>query len=118
MKYLIIICLLIAVGCNNAGTKKNANQEALSVQENVKTVAVELSIQGMSCTGCEQTIQTGISSIKGVKQVKATFKNGKAFVEFSPEIADTTQMKEKITASGYTVSGIKSIPLDSLRSKL
>ena len=86
--------------------------------ENAKTVAVEFTVQGMSCTGCEQTIQTGISSIKGVKQVKATFKDGKAFVEFVPEMADTTQMKEKITASGYTVTGIKSIPLDSLRSKL
>lgn len=72
----------------------------------------------MTCLGCEQTIQSGIGSIKGVKQVKATFKNGKAFVEFSPEVADTMQMKEKVTASGYIVVGIKSIPLDTLRSKL
>jgi len=118
MKYLIIICLFLAVGCNNSGSQKGANQEASSMPENATIVAVELSIQGMSCTGCEQTIQSGISSIKGVKQVKATFKDGKAFVEFIPEIADTTQMKDKITASGYTVSGIRYIPLDTLRSKL
>ncbi|MCX6237026.1 MAG: cation transporter [Bacteroidia bacterium] len=118
MKYLIVICLFLAFGCNNAGTKKSSNEVKLAVQENVKTVAVELSIQGMTCLGCEQTIQSGIAGIKGVKQVKATFKNGKAFVEFIPEMADTMQMKEKITASGYIVVGIKSIPLDTLRSKL
>lgn len=118
MKYLIVICLFLAVGCNNAGTKKSTTEMKSAVPENVRTVAVELSIQGMTCTGCEQTIQSGISSIEGVKQVKATFKNGKAFVEFVPEKADTVKIIEKITASGYVLVGIKSISLDTLRSKL
>jgi copper chaperone CopZ len=118
MKYLIVICLFLAFGCNNAGSKKSAAEAKTAIQENLKTVAVELSIQGMTCLGCEQTIQSGIGGIQGVKQVKANFKNGKAFVEFLPEIADTMQMKEKVTASGYIVTGIKSIPLDTLRSKL
>lgn len=118
MRYLIVICLFLAFGCNNAGTKKNTAEVKLPAAESVKTVAVEFAIQGMTCTGCEQTIQSGISSLKGVKQVKANFKNGKAYVEFIPDIADTIQMKEKIVASGYAVAAIKSIPLDSLRSKL
>ena len=118
MKYLIVLCLFLAFGCNNAGTKKSASEVKSEVVENVKTAAVELTIQGMTCTGCEQTIQSGISSLKGVKQVKATFKNGKAYVEYIPDIADTTVMKQKVIASGYIVAGIKSIPLDTLRSKL
>jgi copper chaperone CopZ len=118
MKYLIIICLLLAFGCNNTGTKKNVADVKSTVQENVKTVSVELAIQGMTCLGCEQTIQSGISSLNGVKQVKATFKDGRAFVEFIPTLADTLKMKEKITASGYIVTNIKYIPLDTLRSKL
>jgi hypothetical protein len=73
MKCFIIICLIIAVGCSNSGSKKSANPAASSVTENAKTVAVELSVQGMSCTGCEQTIQSGISSIKGVKKGKSNF---------------------------------------------
>lgn len=118
MRCFYVICLFIVFGCNNTSTQKNKPELKSAVEANVKTVAVEVSIQGMTCTGCEQTIQSGISSINGVKQVKATFKNGKAYVEFIPGMADTIQMKEKITASGYIVSGFKSIPLDSLRSKL
>jgi copper chaperone CopZ len=118
MKYVIVFCLFLAFGCNNAGTKKSSVEVKSAVQTDVKTAAVELSIQGMTCLGCEQTIQSAIGSINGVKQVKATFKNGKAFVEFVPNMADTVKMKEKITASGYIVTGIKSIPLDSLRTKL
>ena len=118
MRYLIVLCLFLAFGCDNAGTKKSAIAIKPAVIENLKTVAVELTIKGMTCTGCEQTIQSGISSLKGVKQVKATFKNGKAYVEYIPEATDTTMMKQKVTASGYIVAGIKSISLDSLRSKL
>jgi copper chaperone CopZ len=119
MRYLIVICLFLACGCNNAGNKKGATEVKLPVEvSGVKTVAVEFAIKGMTCTGCEQTIQSGISSLKGVKQVKANYKNGKAFVEFLPDIADTIQMKEKIAASGYIVAGIQSVSLDSLRSKL
>ena len=118
MKYLFVIFILLAFGCNNTGTKKNVAEVKSTAQDNAKTVAVELAIQGMTCLGCEQTIQSGISSIKGVKQVKATFRDGKAFVEFIPTLADTLKMKEKITASGYIVTGIKFIPLDTLHSKL
>lgn len=118
MRNLIIICIFLAFGCSPGGTKKAATEVKSAVQENIKTAAVEISIQGMTCLGCEQTIQSGISSINGVKQVKADFKNGKAFVEYLPGIADTLQMKEKITTSGYIVADIKSIPLDSLRTKL
>jgi len=77
-----------------------------------------LGIQGMDCLGCEQTIKSGISSINGVKQVKATFRDGKAFVEFIPMLADTIKLKEKITASGYIVTSIRFISLDTLHSKL
>jgi len=118
MRFLIFICLFFVMGCNSSVTKNSSAKVATVVSENLQTAAVEVSIQGMTCTGCEQTIQSGISSLKGVKQVKADFKNGKAFVEFLPDVADTVQMKEKIVASGYAVAAIKSIPLDSLRAKL
>jgi copper chaperone CopZ len=118
MKYLMLICLFLSVSCNNAGTKKSSTVVKSAVQQNVKTLAVELSIQGMTCLGCEQTIESGLTTIQGVKNVKAYFQNGKAFVEFVPEVADTMQLKKKITASGYIVVGIKSIPLDTLRAKL
>jgi len=118
MRCFLVICLFIAFGCNNSGSKKSSPELKQTIVTGVKTVAIELTIQGMTCTGCEQTIQTGISSIKGVKQVKATFKNGKAYIEYQPDVADTILMKEKILASGYHVSGIRSIPMDSLRTKL
>ena len=118
MRFLGVFCFFLIFGCSNGATPKRSPETVSSVSQNVKTVAMELSIKGMSCTGCEETVKSGLSTIKGVKQVKANYRNGKAYVEFLPDIADTVQMKETITSAGYGVAGIKKIPIDSLRSKL
>jgi len=117
MRFLIVVCFLIAFGCSNGGPQKKTADVKAPAEENLKMAALELSIQGMTCTGCEQTIQSGLSSVKGVKQVKANYRNGKAYVEIIPGVADTTRIKESITSSGYVLAGIKSIPLDSVRLK-
>ena len=117
MRFLIIVSFLFAFGCSNGGPQKSPSVVKSAVGENLKVAALELSIQGMTCTGCEQTIQSGLGSLQGVKQVKANYKNGKAYVEFVPGIGDTTRMRESITSSGYALGSIKSIPLDSLRLK-
>lgn len=118
MRYLIVLCFAFLIACNSGGSRKIAAETKPAVEENVKTIAVELAIQGMTCTGCEQTIQSGISAVKGVKQVKASFKNGKAYVELIPDMADTALIREKVTSSGYVLTGITPISLDTLRSKL
>lgn len=117
MRFLIVVCFLLAFGCSNGGSQKNRAEVKAHGEENLKMAALELSIQGMTCTGCEQTIQSGLSSLKGVKQIKANYKNGKAYLEILPGIADTVKIRESITSSGYVLANIKSIPLDSLRLK-
>ena len=117
MRFLIVVCFFLAFGCSNGGTKKKSPEAKASVEQGIKMAALELSIQGMSCTGCEQTIQSALGSIDGVKHVKASFKDGKAYVEYVPGVSDTARIKTSITSSGYVLANIKSIPLDSLRLK-
>ena len=117
MRILTLVCLFLVIGCNSGGPQKSSQVVKSQVEAGLKTAALELSIQGMTCTGCEQTIQSGLSALKGVKGVKANFQNGKAYVEIVPGVADTTSIKESIASSGYVLANIKSIPLDSLRLK-
>jgi hypothetical protein len=44
-------------------------------------VQMDLSVEGMTCTGCENTINTGVSEIAGVIEVSSSFKDGKTFVK-------------------------------------
>lgn len=99
---LILVTVLIAFACGENGKKpEKANSK-------MEASVVEVSISGMTCTGCEQTIQTRVSDLNGVKSVKASFITGKALVEYFPEITDTLKIKESITGSGYLVKKFNS----------
>jgi copper chaperone CopZ len=99
-----ILCFVIVlIACKGKNTNVSANEK--------KTAStVEISIKGMSCTGCEQTIQTGIASLNGIQSVKATFTDGKAVVVYLPGKTDTVKMKEVITGKGYIVNKFTQLP--------
>lgn len=97
------LALLMLISCQ--GNRKDG-----AVKETFTASTVEISINGMTCTGCEQTIQAGISGLDGVESVKATFTDGKAVVVFDPGKADTVKMKEIITGKGYTVNKFTQVP--------
>lgn len=61
-------------------------------------------IGGMTCHNCENTINNGISKIKGVKSVTSSFKFGKAIVEF--DNIDDKLVKKTIEDLGYKYDGI------------
>ena len=93
----IIMALMLSFSCGSKG--KNPGNSDLKMEPSV----IEVSIGGMTCTGCEQTIQTSISKLEGIKSVKASFVTGKAMVEYFPGITDTLKIKSAVTGSGYTV---------------
>jgi len=68
-----------------------------------KTLSMEVSIGGMTCLACEQTIQRKVGKLEGIKSVTASFTVGNAIIEYVPGKADTLKIKEAITGSGYTV---------------
>jgi len=94
---MLFVYLIAAVSCsgNSAKTEKAESQMEASL--------IEVSIGGMTCTGCEQTIQKTISNLEGVKSVKASFTTGIAVVEYFPSKTDTMKMKEAVSGTGYTV---------------
>jgi copper chaperone CopZ len=92
---MLIVNVALAASCGNRNKSENTSQATASV--------IEVSIGGMTCTGCEQTIQRNLGKLDGVKSVKASFTAGSAVVEYFPERVDTLKMKESVTGSGYSV---------------
>jgi len=93
---IFFVFIMAAFACGGSG-KKAEKEEAVQ-----QASFLEVSIGGMTCTGCEQTIQTSISKLEGVKSVKASFTTGKAVVEYYPEKTDTLKIREAVTGSGYS----------------
>lgn len=102
---IILIGLLIALAVVSCGKSKKTTDNAVAMEKSL----IEVSIGGMTCTGCEQTIQAGITKLEGIKSVKASYVTGNALVEYFPGITDTVKIKAAITGSGYTVKKFKPV---------
>jgi copper chaperone CopZ len=95
--FIFFVYILIAVSCSGNGKK------AGKTEVNQEASLMEVSIGGMMCTGCEQTIQNNVGKLEGIKSVKASYTTGIAMIEYFQGIVDTTRMREAINGSGYTV---------------
>jgi copper chaperone len=103
--YILFVSVLILFSCSG-NSKKTQKEDKLH-----EASLIEISIGGMTCLGCEQTIQKNVGKLEGIKSVKASFTIGNAIVEYFPEKVDTFKIKEAVTGSGYTV--IKFTPFRS-----
>jgi len=87
--------ILLTISCGGKNHEKSKDLGASSL--------IEVKIGGMTCTGCEQTIQKNVGKLEGIKSVKATFTDGRAIIEYFPSVVDTVKIREAITGSGYVV---------------
>ena len=97
-----------ALACNTPGkkTEKPSDKNAVA--------SIEVSISGMSCGGCEQKVQTDVAKLNGIKSVKAMAAVGKAFIEYTPSVVDTADIRKAIVTAGYSVTKFEEMPVIEL----
>ncbi len=66
-----------------------------------KTQTVSFAISGMVCTSCEQSIQTKLAQIEGVKSVEASTAKQCATVEFDASKVSEKDLIATIESLGY-----------------
>ncbi|MGH3570620.1 MAG: heavy-metal-associated domain-containing protein [Pseudonocardiaceae bacterium] len=64
---------------------------------------MNVQVDAMTCTGCEQRIGTALRRIEGVHDVVADHATGGVRVRFDPEVTVTDAVTERITLAGFTV---------------
>jgi copper chaperone CopZ len=104
---IFLIGLFIVLATASCGKSKKSQN--IGVSASMEKSLIEVSIGGMSCTGCEQTIQSRVGMLEGINSVKASYVTGNALVEYYPGITDTVKIKAAITGSGYTVKKFKPV---------
>lgn len=63
---------------------------------------IELSVQGMSCGGCENSVKVAVGDIAGVGSVEADHESGRVTVT-SNGTADVDAIKAAIVEAGFVV---------------
>ena len=68
----------------------------------MKTVVI--SIEGMHCDGCAETIKALLTAETGVKAVAVSFKEGRARVLYDPAVVDAARLVTAIEQGSYKVT--------------
>lgn len=91
---LLLVTVALLMSCGGGGKKEVKEAPA-------ESALIEVSINGMTCTGCENTIQTNLAKVPGIISVKASHTLGNAIVEYEPAKVDTVKIKEVVDGLGY-----------------
>lgn len=96
---LLIIAGLAACGQNtqtNTEERKNASEIAA-----VKTI--QLNVKGMTCEGCENSIETALTKMNGVVSAEARYNEGIATVSYDSTKVNVELINQAIKEVGYEV---------------
>lgn len=63
--------------------------------------SVSISVSGMKCSGCENTVNKALSAIEGVISVKASHQDKQVDVEFDPTKTDIETIEDAIEDAGF-----------------
>jgi copper chaperone CopZ len=102
---LMVAFILLVAGCNSA---PESEQEQSSEKAQINpdhVVLIDMDVNGMTCTGCENTIKTGVSELEGVVSVEASHIDAKTWIKADTTLVDIQKIKEVISARGYEVVG-------------
>ena len=94
---LFITNVSLLASCSSADNK---SEEVIFVKES-DIVRKSIGVNGMTCVGCEVTLEDNISKINGVVSVKASHTDKEAIIEFDSTKTDLFTITKTIKESGY-----------------
>lgn len=65
---------------------------------------VEFSISGMTCNGCAEHVKHEVNKLNGIVEVKASYENEHALVEYDKTKTTVTAIEKAINSTGYKVT--------------
>ncbi|MBN8571217.1 MAG: heavy-metal-associated domain-containing protein [Ignavibacteria bacterium] len=106
MKYYFAITILctffVLTGCNKSDSKTESSSVQNTGQNADKNLqTVEFKCDGMTCTGCEETIIKKVKKLDGVKEVESDYKTKITKVTFASGIVSAVDIENTINKAGY-----------------
>lgn len=77
----VLAALLLAFPYYSDAFFPNQDKQVVYVQED-QVQTITLDIQGMTCTGCETTVENAAGNVDGVLEADASYSTGKATIKY------------------------------------
>ena len=101
---MLLTAAIILAACSSSTDKKEATApetEALAAE----WVEVTLSVEGMTCDGCENAIKAGVETLEGIAEVESSHEEAWTRVKYDKNSTSLEDIQAKITETGYEVKG-------------
>ncbi|MDQ7045549.1 MAG: cation transporter [Sulfurimonas sp.] len=98
----IVLSLGLLLAFSACCDSKDEEKEAVKI-DNTKVLKMVLNVQGMTCEGCEATIQNNVSKLAGVVSVKASHVDKTTTVDFDTTQISAAQIEKVIIETGYKI---------------
>jgi Zn2+/Cd2+-exporting ATPase len=67
-----------------------------------------MQVGGMDCTSCAMKIEGAVEKLAGVAEISVVVATGRMIVTYDPERVSEADIKQRVTALGYTIGGEQS----------
>lgn len=104
---IVIVLLSFALLACNTAPKQPSDKAAVNPSKVLVNKTITLAVEGMTCTGCENTVKASVEKIPGIASASASFKDKTVVIAFDSTRAGINDMSTAITSVGYDVKGLK-----------
>ena len=102
IKHIIIgLLTIMSISINTSCISSDKKSENVIVVKESDIVREKIGVNGMTCVGCEVTLEENVSKIEGVISVKASHTEKEAIIEYDSTKTNINTITETIKESGY-----------------
>ncbi len=101
--FLLFFILGISIfGCGNATNSSSQSEDSAIAQK----VYISLAVDGMTCSGCEKTVQGALTAIEGIDSAFASHIDKQVKILVDTTRVSIQEMQKAINEKGYTAGEI------------
>lgn len=98
---IIVLVIILSVSFITSCSPSDKKSEKVIVVKESDIIRKKIGVNGMTCVGCEVTLEENISKIEGVVSVKASHTEKEAIIEFDSTKTNINTITKTIKESGY-----------------
>tara|TARA_R110001583_G_scaffold63217_1_gene185267 strand:+ start:13713 stop:14312 length:600 start_codon:yes stop_codon:yes gene_type:complete len=83
------------------------NKKEIIVVENSSVKKINVDVNGMTCTSCEEHINHSVNELNGIININSSYEKGNSEIEFDNSKTTIEEIEEAINKTGYTITNIK-----------
>lgn len=101
----VSFCLpFLILGCS--GNKDTGDNDKSAAIDSLRLITQKYHVDGMTCPGCENTVNYIVGEIHGVTDVYSSYKERYTIITYDSALVDAGQIERAITGKGYKFLGL------------